>query len=82
MKKLIKIVISVIADLLFSAGIFYCLVTGAPDTQIQARIYIVSAFLLALLIPLLICACIWYIGYLHKIMKQKDANLDKSSFLP
>lgn len=84
MKRLVKIVISVISFLLFAAGMFYCLVAGAPESEPEVYIYTVLAFLFSAVMPAFLCLCIWYIHYLHKIIeeKQKNGELDKCSFLP
>lgn len=84
MIRLIKIVISVICFLLFAAGMFYCLVAGAPESEPEIYIYIVLAFLFSAVLSAFLCLCIWYINYLHKIIEKKEKNseLDKSSFLP
>ena len=72
MKKLLKILISTAATLFFAFIMFYCMVTGAPDTENAAEFYMIKAAIFAVLVSGFLCACIHYILYLQKKLEEKE----------
>lgn len=72
MKKFLKILISTAATLFLAFIMFYCMVTGAPDSKSAAEIYMINAAIFAVLLSAFLCACIHYILYLQKKLEEKE----------
>ena len=72
MKKLLKIIISAAGTLYLTFTIFFCMVSGAPDTGSAAISYIVKAAIFAAVLSSLICFGIHYILYLQKKLEEME----------
>ena len=71
MKRVLKILFSVMVTLYFSATMFYCFIAGAPSAGQGKMIYIVSAAGLSILLPGFACGCVHYICHLRKKLDEQ-----------
>lgn len=72
MKRLLKLIFSILITVYFAAVMFYCFVAGAPQEQAAAIRYMVAAAGFSLLVPAFMCACIHYIRYLQKKLEDRE----------
>ena len=72
MKKVLKILLSIIVTLFFAASMFYCLVAGAPIEEEEAIPYMILAALFSLLLCTFLCVCVHYICYLQKKLEEQE----------
>lgn len=75
MKRILKILASVLITLYFAAGLFFCLVAGAPMEKERGIPYIILAAVVSLVLPAFLCACLHYISYLQKKLEEKEKEI-------
>ncbi len=78
MKKILKLGISIVGVLFFSANIFYCTVAGAPENPKAAVVYIILAGIFSLLSSSFVCICFHYILYLQRKLEKKEKEGDQN----
>ena len=71
-KKVINILLSVVFVLFIGCNMFYCFIAGAPNDRGTLIKYVFNAAMFSLLLPSIICGCLFYIHYLHGLIDDMN----------
>lgn len=70
--KIMKKIAAVLIALAFAAAMFFCFVSGAPETS--PLLYVVMAALLSLSVSAALLICFFYIDYLQRKLEETEAD--------
>jgi len=71
-KKVINILLSVVFVLFIGGNMFYCFIAGAPNDRGTLIKYVFNTAMFSLLLPGIICGCLFYIRYLHGLIDEMN----------